>query len=138
VLERSKRSGFLSTIAREKAMTLRILYAEDVANLRETMEAVLTRRGHTLTAVENGQLLLEKLEAGGEYDVVLTDNDMPVMRGIDALHHLREDARFKDLPVLVFTANKNVRPLIEEDGGIFLDKLGETSELYAALAKFEK
>ena len=41
----------------------------------------------------------------GRYDCVLMDVLMPIMDGLTATRHIRQDERFKDLPVLAMTAN---------------------------------
>lgn len=114
---------------------LRILVAEDNKTYRETLEAMLDRRGHMVEAVEDGQQLLEKLASGGRYDVVITDNDMPVMTGIQALRRIR--ANGQDIPVIVHTTVKGeaVKADIEMSGGVFLSKTSSSAEIFAAIEK---
>lgn len=70
--------------------TLRILYAEDVLQLRELMQIVLTKEGHTVECAADGLLALEKVTAApAAYDLVITDHHMPNMNGIDLVTQLR-------------------------------------------------
>jgi len=69
---------------------LRVLYAEDMAQLRELIVIVLERDGHTVDTVANGALALEKFLAHpGQYDVVITDHHMPGMNGLELTSALR-------------------------------------------------
>ncbi len=105
---------------------IRVLYAEDNVNMRETITACLDRWGYAVDVVENGHQLIGKLEVaaamGGQYDLVITDNDMPRVTGIQALRQIRADERFKDLPVIVFTGDKGVKEAVEKAGGVYLEK----------------
>ena len=70
--------------------TLRILYAEDVRQLRELLTVVLTKEGHTVECVPDGLEALEKITAGPtDYDLLITDHHMPNMTGLDLVTHLR-------------------------------------------------
>ena len=44
-----------------KGRALRIIYADDLINLREVARMALTRDGHTIECVENGAIALEKI-----------------------------------------------------------------------------
>ncbi|MCX6954637.1 MAG: response regulator [Verrucomicrobia bacterium] len=73
-----------------KARPLRILYAEDMRDLREIARMSLTREGHTIECVADGSLALEKLTAAPHsVDLLLTDHHMPVMNGLALVTALR-------------------------------------------------
>jgi len=86
--------------------TLRVLLAEDNAVNRRFGVILLTRLGHAVTAVEHGEAALAAL-AGGAFDVVLMDIQMPVMDGKTALTRIRdrERGRAARTPVIALTAN---------------------------------
>lgn len=70
--------------------TLRILYAEDVRQLRDLLQISLTDEGHTVECAADGLLALEKVTAAPTaYDLVITDHHMPNMNGLDLVTHLR-------------------------------------------------
>jgi signal transduction histidine kinase/ActR/RegA family two-component response regulator len=87
--------------------TLRILAAEDNATNRMVLHALIEPLGAELTLVTNG---LEAVEAfaGGRFDVVLMDVQMPEMNGLDATRAIRRreaDEGWAPTPVLALTAN---------------------------------
>ncbi|MCD4667056.1 MAG: response regulator [Sulfurimonas sp.] len=57
-----------------------------------------------ITNATNGQEALDLLDTES-FDVVLLDISMPVMDGLEALNKIRENQKFKNLPILMVTAN---------------------------------
>lgn len=100
----------------------RILYAEDGEDLRGGTEANLCRWGYAVTTVEDGQQLMGRLLVEPAFDLVVTDNEMPNMSGLQVLRKIREDHRFKDLPVIVFSGDKTIKAAVEKAGAAFLEK----------------
>jgi hypothetical protein len=82
-----------------------VLVVEDDEATRELMTRTLVHAGHRVTAVENGQVGLERLRGSGSApDIVILDLMMPVMDGFTFLHHLRAEPDHAHLPVIVATA----------------------------------
>jgi DNA-binding response OmpR family regulator len=82
----------------------RILVAEDEPALRRFNFEVLIRSGYRVDAAEDGaivwQTLNETHNAGG-YDLLITDNDMPKVSGIELLQKVH--AAHLALPVIMTT-----------------------------------
>ncbi|WP_419705652.1 response regulator [Promicromonospora sp. NFX87] len=95
-------------VSNPPAPSLRVLLAEDSAILRDGLAALLTRRGHTVTAVGDGTALereVARLAREEELpDVVVADIRMPPSftdEGLRAVLGLR--TRHPGLPVLLFS-----------------------------------
>ncbi len=73
-------------------LRLRILLAEDNPINQQVATRLLTKLGHDVQVVENGQLVLEALEKD-EVDVVLMDVQMPVLDGFKTVEAIREQER---------------------------------------------
>jgi two-component system response regulator len=95
-----------------------ILVAEDDADDRFLLETAFAENGYSgkLQFVENGVELLDYLRnlnpqnAGSENHLpgfILLDLNMPKKDGREVLKELKEDPRFKKIPVVVFTTTKN-------------------------------
>ena len=71
--------------------SLRVLYADDLRELRQLLEVVLGRDGHRVDSVSDGNLALDLLRANpAAYDVVITDHHMPTVSGLELVARLRE------------------------------------------------
>ncbi|NPC75502.1 response regulator [Corallococcus sp. AB004] len=83
-----------------------ILIVDDEPDLREVVAELLEMEDYTVLQAANGQAALDVLAANNDQPcLVLLDLMMPVMDGHEFLHRLREDARYRELPVLMLTAH---------------------------------
>jgi protein-histidine pros-kinase len=69
---------------------MRILFADDQEDIRTLTTYQLERSGHHVHAVANGREALNAL-LHEHFDVVLLDEEMPVMSGVQAAHAIREN-----------------------------------------------
>ena len=65
----------------------RILVVDDDANICRLNAGVLSRCGYQVDSAENGAAGWEKLQAN-RYQLLITDNAMPKMSGVELLRHL--------------------------------------------------
>lgn len=81
----------------------RILLVEDNVALSGVICFNLTRAGYQVTAVSNGREAIKALERG-RYDLVLSDQQMPKMTGIQLCEHIREMPDHVHTPFILLTA----------------------------------
>jgi CheY-like chemotaxis protein len=81
----------------------RILLVEDNPINQNVARGILEQAGATVTVADNGQVAIDLLHAGGGYDLVLMDVQMPVMDGFNATRMIREELGLT-LPVIAMTA----------------------------------
>ncbi|MCE1202989.1 MAG: PAS domain S-box protein [Holophagaceae bacterium] len=80
---------------------LRILLVDDDRLVRKSTVEMLTALGHQLSAVSGGEEALAFLRHGPAWDVVILDQNMPEMNGLETLRRLR--SLQPELPVVVAT-----------------------------------
>ncbi len=81
---------------------MKVLVADDDTIFRSLVVEILSGAGYEVAAEENGLLAWERLQADGA-DMAILDVNMPEMDGFELLRHIREDDRFKGMPVLMLT-----------------------------------
>jgi len=110
---------------------MRILVAEDDANLAEGVATALRRSGYAVDWVQNG-VDAETALAGGNFDLLILDIGLPRKSGLDVLKQLR--AANSRVPVLFLTGldgvNDRVRGL-NAGADDYLAKPFDVAELVA-------
>ena len=81
-----------------------VLIAEDDAIIREVLTGYLTKAGATVTAVTNGCEAVATAIAGA-FDLILLDNAMPEMSGLEAMKAIRARLGKGCPPLIVATAS---------------------------------
>ncbi|MBF0145376.1 MAG: response regulator [Magnetococcales bacterium] len=82
----------------------RILLVEDNVINQQVARELLERVGLMVEIANNGREALDRIEKFS-YDAVLMDLQMPDMDGFEATTLLRNDDRFKNLPIIAMTAH---------------------------------
>jgi CheY-like chemotaxis protein len=80
---------------------LRILVADDDADLRESVVELLTDAGAEVASVQSGAELLARLGEGEPYDLVIADLLMPWITGLQVASSVRDAGL--SVPVLLIT-----------------------------------
>ena len=80
-----------------------VLVVDDSLTVRRVTQRLLQREGYRVTLARDGMDALEQL-ADERPAVMLSDIEMPRMDGFDLVRNVRNDARLKDLPVIMITS----------------------------------
>ena len=85
---------------------LRILLAEDDPVNQRIAVKTLEKFGWKVTAVNNGQEVLDVLEKQA-FDVIIVDDSMPKLSGVETTHVIRREEKQTGMhiPIIVMTAN---------------------------------
>ncbi len=83
-------------------MITNILAIDDSASMREILQATLKSAGYAVTLAADGDDGLEHALAM-HFDLVLTDQYMPRMSGLDLITRLRANPAYEQTPILVLT-----------------------------------
>jgi CheY-like chemotaxis protein len=81
----------------------RILCADDEPANLKLLEALLVPRGYEVVKAWNGREALEKI-GSQNIDLVLLDVMMPMMNGFEVCRTMKNDERYRNIPVVMITA----------------------------------
>ena len=104
-IEKLVSSGNLNKVQMDDAdpaarRTKRILVVDDSLTVRELQKKLLVNRGYVAEAAVDGMDGWNAVQAGN-YDLIITDVDMPRMDGIELATLIKRDPRFAALPVVI-------------------------------------
>ncbi|MCF4167458.1 ATP-binding protein [Zavarzinia compransoris] len=127
-------------VAAPPRLSLRVLVCEDDTILSEATAEILTRGGYGVEVVHDGASALRRLrETPAAFDVILTDETMPGMRGTELIGRLRADGMA--IPAVVWSANAG-HDLLDSAGlsgpaarVTFCRKPAAADQLLAAIAR---
>ncbi|MEK7088838.1 MAG: response regulator [Patescibacteria group bacterium] len=135
-MDESIKPNLVNNTEEKEKLVKRILLAEDDDDLRETFLEILEAGGYTVDAVKDGQFLLEKLFTEKEkYDLIITDNDIPKVKGVEALKKIRENDSFKNLPVIVNSGNIDIEEEVKRLNAFFINKTIKKVDIFLELVK---
>ncbi|MES2240112.1 MAG: response regulator [Bacteroidota bacterium] len=80
-----------------------LIVDDDIRNIY-ALSAALTSKGAIITTAFNGLEALSTLEEHSNFDIVLMDIMMPEMDGFEATKKIRENPKWKNLPIIALTA----------------------------------
>jgi len=107
----------------------RLLVADDDAEMRAWLVAVLLHRGVEVAQAESGAELLRALATDGPFDLVVTDVRMSWATGIQALAMARTAGYQTPFVVITGHADESVRAAAGELGAVLLVKPFSIEEL---------
>lgn len=114
---------------RDPAQKPRILLVEDSDATRELYRMVLMTNGFEVETAKDGEEALDRLRKQ-TFNVVLSDDQMPVMDGMELLRAIKSDSTLQDLPVIIMSGKGT-----EEDRA---NALSAGAALYFVKGTFEK
>jgi two-component system chemotaxis sensor kinase CheA len=82
----------------------KVLVVDDQFTVRELQRSILSTSGYRVEVACDGREALDALRAKGDFDIVVTDLQMPEMDGLELLGALRADPDRSSLPVVVVTS----------------------------------
>ncbi len=83
---------------------MRVLVVEDDSVHRFILKTIFEKASDIVTAVKNGREAWDLLGTDQEFNVILTDIQMPEMDGIELLSRVRGNQSTSAIPVIGFTA----------------------------------
>ncbi len=86
---------------KEQKRMKKVLYIDDASSMRKLVSMVLGK-DFDLTLAEDGQDALDRINST-QFDLIISDINMPVMDGLTFLKNARTLERYKFTPILMMT-----------------------------------
>lgn len=87
----------------------RVLIADDDPVIRRLLSAAVTSEGFTAVVVEDGRAAFRILQSDADFTAAVFDMSMPGLNGIDVIRHMRTERRLQRIPVMLITADQDLK-----------------------------
>jgi two-component system phosphate regulon response regulator PhoB len=116
-------------------MTLTILHVEDHETVADAVRDALRAEGWRVLTCGNGPTALRTLTSSERYDLLITDNDVPGVCGLDIVRHARRLPHRAGLPIVMLSASDCRADALRAGVDAFLPKPEGISELIPTVAR---
>jgi two-component system, chemotaxis family, chemotaxis protein CheY len=92
---------------------VKVLVVDDSPTMRRIVVQMLKRLGYNdITEADHGKDALERMQAAGDFELLLTDWNMPIMNGLELVQAVRADPQFAGLPILMVTTRNMKQDIV--------------------------
>lgn len=112
------------------------LAADDSRSMCALHRAILTDLGFEAFMAGNGEEAYDFIEQGEEFDIIITDMNMPVMDGMELVSKLRSTPGYEDVPIIMVTTESEAsQQNLAQKAGVtaFITKPFKPDELKAKI-----
>ena len=116
--------------------SLKILVVDDDEVIRTVTVSLLEVYGFTnVFSANDGDVALELLVVGGDYELVISDYNMPKMDGLQLLEAIRKSEQLRDIKVVIVTGLGDLSALRAAGADAVLRKPFPYEDLKAIIAE---
>ena len=109
----------------------KILVVDDDQSILDSMEIALSLEDYEVDTTTRGEETFSKIQSF-KPDLIFMDVYLSGMDGREITKKIKEDENTKDIPVIIFSANKSMKEVFLESGADdFIGKPFNIDELYA-------
>lgn len=92
---------------------MKVLVVDDSPTMRRIVVQMLKRLGYKdIVEADHGKDALERLESEGNFELLLTDWNMPIMNGLELVQAVRADPQLANLPILMVTTRNMKQDIV--------------------------
>jgi DNA-binding response OmpR family regulator len=116
-------------------MPLTILHVEDHEVVADAVRDALKAEGWHAVTCGNGAAALRTLASPEPYDLLITDNEVPGVGGLDIVRHARSLPHRAKLPIVMLSATDCRADALRAGVDVFLSKPEGIGELIPTVAR---
>jgi DNA-binding response OmpR family regulator len=112
-----------------------ILFVEDSQFVSDAVKETLEGEGWRVETCADGYVGLLLLKSDRRYDLILLDNELPNVSGLELTRRARELAHRKQTPIIMFSASEGVREAHLAGANVFLRKPQDIGKIVETVAR---
>jgi CheY-like chemotaxis protein len=106
----------------DKVQTIKLLHVEGDPTIAELVQDLASQEAWEVKHCVDGNAGLRELTSVAHYDLVLVDNDLPGLTGLELIGHLRRMVHRRYLPIIMMSGTIDERTAREAGADAFLRK----------------
>lgn len=114
---------------------IRILHAEDNSLVAGAVKETLELEGWNVETVVDGASALKAIQGDTDYNVLIFDNDLPGMEGLELIRRARATPRWQQTPIIMLSASDIKREAIQAGADVFLRKPEQITAITGTIAR---
>jgi len=99
----------------------RLLLVDDSPFFRNMLSPLLSSAGYQVTTAESGDHALRLCEAGEDFDIIVSDIEMPGMNGFEFATVVRNDSRWQGTPLVALSSHATQKDIARGRAAGFRD-----------------
>jgi CheY-like chemotaxis protein len=138
---RKSKKELVTTSARQTASQISILHVEDKESVARLVADTLTKQGMHVDSCMNGSTALKILKGDAHYDLIIVDNDLTGLKGVELVLRTKTMAHRRRTPVIMLTGDNCEKEAWRAGVDAFLRKpeaLDEVSSTITRLLEEQK
>jgi two-component system chemotaxis response regulator CheY len=116
-------------------MHLTILYVEDNKLVSDAVRETLEGEGWRVEMCADGYVALLLIKSARRYDLLLLDNELPNVSGLELARRARELSHRKATPIIMLSASEGVRDAFLAGADTFLRKPQDIGKIVETVAR---
>lgn len=108
--------------AKSSETEISILLIEDHDDVRKAFAEALSAEGWRVDVCIDGRAGLAAIESTTSYDLIITDNNLPFLVGIELIQLARRMEHRRSVPILMISAESCHEEALQAGGNAFLSK----------------
>lgn len=122
-----------------ESLPVTILFVEDNRPVLDLVKEILELEGWIVVAYEDASAALRELASDDKYDLIITDNDLPGVCGLQLVISARKLAQYKHTPIIMLSADTTYqKQAVVAGADVFLRKPEDISTLTATVSRLLK
>ena len=82
-----------------------ILVVDDESMMRRVLCLILEQQGYDCVDVRNGEEALSVFDSQIPIQLLITDNQMPVMNGLQLIDNIKNSSSYRHVPIILFSGH---------------------------------
>ena len=121
--------------AKKETQPVTILHVEDTRMIADAVKGTLELEGWAVESIAEGDAALELISGETHYDVLIFDNELPGLSGLELIRETRQIPHRQQTPIIMLTASDIEREARRNGANAFLRKPEDINTLTETIAR---